>query len=394
MKKILFFIITFILINTISEAKSIYFPGYFYHQYNGLIGNKKATMELMKDDSSATGFFYFESDKKPRYITIDSSKILENAQIKLYIDGNTEYDSLSIPTTTYDGKFIGNFNNFKEFEGTYTASGAKPEAFKFKVDESDSYARIKMERMATSYTNAETNFTMKFLMNYPKFYHADNSEYKGINDSLRLLYLIAFDDSISYSFDNIGNYVNNWYQRNKPEFDLVAADTSAFDYTKEETEEFFMTPGDWSSDINFFIEMNEHNILSLAKTVEEDYGGLHPVASNYYFNFDLKTQKGIFLDDIFIPEKIIKIEELALEELIRMDSLDPNIPLTDQDFWFENDKFYLTPNYSIKPNGIMFIYNPYEISSYARGPVEIFLSYDKIKEFLQKNIVLYKYINK
>lgn len=50
---------------------------------------------------------------------------------------------------------------------------------------------------------------------------------------------------------------------------------------------------------------------------------------------------------------------------------------------FPNDTFALKDNFSIGAKGITFLYNTYEIASYANGPTELFLTYHEIKDLLK-----------
>ena len=64
--------------------------------------------------------------------------------------------------------------------------------------------------------------------------------------------------------------------------------------------------------------------------------------------------------------------------------------LDNRDIFTFDDSVFVTENVYFTEKGIMFVYNPYEIASYAQGIISIFLSYEKIP----KNLILNNEITK
>jgi hypothetical protein len=54
----------------------------------------------------------------------------------------------------------------------------------------------------------------------------------------------------------------------------------------------------------------------------------------------------------------------------------------DAGYMFENEKFRLNGNYYFSVSGINFVYNPYEIASYAQGQIEFYIPYKALKPII------------
>ena len=54
--------------------------------------------------------------------------------------------------------------------------------------------------------------------------------------------------------------------------------------------------------------------------------------------------------------------------------------------------FALNDNFLVTPVGIRFLYNEYEIKSYAEGQTELLIPYNKIKSLLRPQSVVSQYL--
>jgi len=103
-------------------------------------------------------------------------------------------------------------------------------------------------------------------------------------------------------------------------------------------------------------------------------GGAHGNYGVNYKNYDRVSKKLIGFYDFFDFEANEILESLLLKEI-----KNKNIKTFGTDF-FVTDNIYFTDK------GISFVYNPYEIASYADGIITVFLSFEKIpKSIILKN---------
>jgi len=131
---------------------------------------------------------------------------------------------------------------------------------------------------------------------------------------------------------------------------------------------------------------SKNNILILEKNMSSYTGGAH---GNYNLQYTLyETEKGeiLKLNDMFNYQKL---NELGRENFLVSKGLKKVSPIKETGYWFENDKFYLPENFTIDNKNITFIYNPYEIASYAEGIIELEIPLIKLKNIIKEE---YKFI--
>ena len=112
-------------------------------------------------------------------------------------------------------------------------------------------------------------------------------------------------------------------------------------------------------------------------------GGAHGVGGYQYLNIDLETKKLLSFDDVFKPNQQAKLKELLWERYTRYGEVQ------DEEAFTSKDAFEVTDNFYLDHDGIHFVYNVYEIASYAEGPQELVIEWWNASallkpEFLQK----------
>lgn len=105
--------------------------------------------------------------------------------------------------------------------------------------------------------------------------------------------------------------------------------------------------------------------------VAEDYnyvysGGAHGNYGVSYRTYDISLKKLVSFYDFFSEEAYDTLLPL-IEKEIKI-----------RDIFTFDDSIFVTDNVYFTEKGVMFVYNPYEIASYAQGIITVFLSYDKI----------------
>ena len=112
-------------------------------------------------------------------------------------------------------------------------------------------------------------------------------------------------------------------------------------------------------------------------------GGAHPNSSLIYVNYDIFSRKIIKLSDLINPIMMARLTYTASTIFRKQEGLSPTESL--ENFFFENQKFSLNTNFLITKKGLLFYYNPYEIRSYAEGPMELLVPYSAISTLLKIN---------
>ena len=109
-------------------------------------------------------------------------------------------------------------------------------------------------------------------------------------------------------------------------------------------------------------------------------GGAHGYGSTTFLNINPKTGEELSVESLFKSQK----EFVAFaEKKFRVSqniSLEESINSTG--FWFEDDTFYLPENPGFTQDSIIFVYNQYDIASYADGPIEFKIALIEAEPFL------------
>jgi hypothetical protein len=125
------------------------------------------------------------------------------------------------------------------------------------------------------------------------------------------------------------------------------------------------------------VVFNDNNWVVLEDNIANFTGGAHGMYSNTYQNLDLSISKKWSLRDIVKDTATLQpLLEIAArnyfgiknEEDISERLLVETIPVT--------------PNVYITSSGLFFVYQPYEIASYADGLISLYIPYNQIISLL------------
>lgn len=106
-------------------------------------------------------------------------------------------------------------------------------------------------------------------------------------------------------------------------------------------------------------------------------GGAHDSQYVNYFNVDISTGKLITLDSLFKKESASQLVPLINQVLaITKNPNGDNITLLDTDSVQPSNNFYFNSD------GIVFVYNRYDIAPNSDGLIEVAIGYDKIKDLI------------
>jgi len=120
-------------------------------------------------------------------------------------------------------------------------------------------------------------------------------------------------------------------------------------------------------------------------------GGAHGSNNYSFINWNTKTAKAIKLTDLFIDGYNEKLTQIAGKIFRKQEKLSDTASLKEN-YFFKNAKFALNNNFLITPTGLIFLYNEYEIKSFAAGITQLNVPYDQIRSLLRPNTVVAQYI--
>jgi len=160
------------------------------------------------------------------------------------------------------------------------------------------------------------------------------------------------------------------------------------DEYKNFKEEFPEAQQEWEIKRNAANNFNDDNILSCTFREYSYLGGAHPNTFSTFTNFNLKSGEILDLSDILIDGFLNELNDIAEPIFRKEKDLKEDINLTEAGFWFDDDEFSVNNNFSIGKDGLSFLYNNYEITSYAYGPTKIFIPYKSIKKLIKPDGLL------
>ena len=125
-----------------------------------------------------------------------------------------------------------------------------------------------------------------------------------------------------------------------------------------------------------------HLLWSYTMDVYEYNGGAHGNRYLLIQNYDLQTGDAVSEQDLFIDDYYEPLKALLLEALIvQTDEAETKKDLRRLGYSVAdvvpNENFYVTPE------GITYVYNPYEIAPYAMGCIQISLPWDSVRHLLR-----------
>lgn len=212
-------------------------------------------------------------------------------------------------------------------------------------------------------------------LNYIKL---DDNNYKMLTDSVNtdineLLFTSPFNQMKKGNFDSLKNALIEDYKSIKSDFP-----ESGIQYSYMRKVE---------------IETDTLGVFSIAFSGSDYFGGAHPNSFFGFMNYNKLSGKEYKLSDLLVNNYDNELDKIG-EKIFRKDKgLTDNQDLEKAGYWFKDGEFVLNNNFVITKTGLKFLFNQYEIASYAQGITQIEIPYSKIKYLVKPNSVLNKFIN-
>jgi hypothetical protein len=128
----------------------------------------------------------------------------------------------------------------------------------------------------------------------------------------------------------------------------------------------------WNQEINMRVVYQEYPYVSFAIDFNEYTGGAHGMYGTFYVNYDREKNRIITLNDLFKADELAQLSKQAEQVFRKQEGLKEGDDYSG--YFFENAKFVLPNNFSIRKGGIVFHYGLYEIKPYVSGTTEVFVT--------------------
>ncbi|MEM7486579.1 MAG: DUF3298 and DUF4163 domain-containing protein [Bacteroidota bacterium] len=163
--------------------------------------------------------------------------------------------------------------------------------------------------------------------------------------------------------------------------DAIASFTRSF---KELATRFPEDTIGWEAKVDGEVVYEDENVLTLAMNIYIFTGGAHGYGATTFLNFD-KT-KGIELENWELFEDLEDFQQLAEAKFRAQEGIPQEGNINATGFMFEDDEFHLAENIGYTEDGIQFVYNQYEVASYADGPILLTLPFKEINKYLKNKV--------
>ena len=132
----------------------------------------------------------------------------------------------------------------------------------------------------------------------------------------------------------------------------------------------------WENELSTTVS-NYSNPILVCKTTGYSYeGGAHGLGGDRYNVYSTVTGMPQRLADVFEPSSLQAVARLMRDELGRMI---PDSEIGD----FSIDEVRPVENFNVTPDGITFVFNPYEIAAYSYGVIEISLPAAEVRRYIR-----------
>lgn len=134
----------------------------------------------------------------------------------------------------------------------------------------------------------------------------------------------------------------------------------------------------WEAFIDGEVTYRSPEVICIAINSYLDTGGAHGNTNIRFFNFNPQT--GNLYSKTDLVNDFGKLSEVIAIQLKNEVSLDDSM----EDHFFGKD-FQLPESLGFSDEGLIILYNPYEIASYSQGIIEFTIPYETVNPFLKIN---------
>lgn len=127
----------------------------------------------------------------------------------------------------------------------------------------------------------------------------------------------------------------------------------------------------------------EKGYINYIITWEEFTGGAHPNSYYTVLNFNPKSGEEVVLSDIFKDEYEEPLTEILVNNLAKQLEVTDIEGIKEKGYLYQDTEMFISNNFILDNEKIVFIYNRYEIAPYALGDIMIEVAYNELKDLMK-----------
>lgn len=340
-------------------------PRVFYKRFEGSIAGKAVVMHLQRAGDLYDGIYYYLDQGKwllLRYQKDSSNDTDISFTETIAITINTEQDAAPPDLRMHYAN------------GTLKGSWKNKDGKTFPIDLKETYPEGSFRFLPQLFVDTAVAFSGK--TNSPVARISESFPVAtGTSDTTwlnaRMKKILDFDTTAATTFEQDANKSHAAYLK------------SYLDETKKMNNEDAVAFLNYEQGQHVTIRFNKNGLIIFESLYYAYEGGAHGNYGTRIFCYDVKNKTAIRLKDI------INADTAALQPIVEKNfrlqmGLKPGVALNT--VLFEN-RLAMTDNFYFTEKGIGFIYDPYEIASYAQGTINIFVPFTDLQPYLNTALV-------
>ena len=130
----------------------------------------------------------------------------------------------------------------------------------------------------------------------------------------------------------------------------------------------------WFEKDTIFYAGKDH--ITLQRDVYQFWGGAHGMNWLHYYNID---KNGNLLDYTRFFGDTVKLKEVAEKKFRTLYAIPPESEINSTGKMFPETGFFLPKSFAVTADSVIFVYQPYEVASFAEGQHRFGLSLEELK---------------
>lgn len=347
--------------NSSSPTEKRELKGNFYKRLEGTIAGKPVVMNLQQLDGDLDGNYYYDGSwlnlSTDTLIGQDSLILSEYSFYTSYFDQNSKEPHLHL-------KWTGN-----GFKGNWT-SGDESKSFPILLEEkypegSYQFTTGIYQDSVIAFTNKSGSPTAEITFEYLKATATDDSG-NWLNEQLKKIDGLAASADREVSFKSIAA---EYFKDYKSEI---------AEQQKESKNDDFEGWMNYTNSSQQTVLYNEKGFVVVDFLADAYTGGAHGNYSSSMYCLDVKNKKQLILSDV-VEIDSNNLQKLLEKNLRKQYNIKPNDAISTVLF---DDYLKPNKNFYFNSKGLAFMYNPYEVASYAQGQIVVFIPFNELKAYL------------
>lgn len=138
-------------------------------------------------------------------------------------------------------------------------------------------------------------------------------------------------------------------------------------------------------EVNYTIEHFDERFVSIRFLRSEYTGGAHPNSWSFTLNYDLKEEKSLALTDLFKPgSSFLKV--ISENSIAQIKKKQGEFYNSDWVTRGAGEKLENFKSWNLTKKGLSFTFDAYQVGSYAEGPYESLVPYEKFSRALRSDV--------